>query len=85
MCSSVGVQSFEFPNLIVSKDVILIDPHVIQVRVPLPLDQILQLFALTKLLRIQNILDLIFLFVIYQIRRLGTNSWRCVLLFPDMA
>jgi hypothetical protein len=41
MCCWVGVGSFELPHLIISKDVILIDPHVVRVRVSFPFDQIL--------------------------------------------
>jgi hypothetical protein len=37
MCCCVGVGSFELPHLIISEDVILIDPHVVRVWGILPI------------------------------------------------
>jgi hypothetical protein len=42
MCNGVGVGSFELPHLIVSEYVILIDPHILRVRVSFPFHQILK-------------------------------------------
>ena len=69
MCSGVGVRIFERPHLIISEDVILIDPHVVRVRVPLPFDQILKSPSPAEQPRVQNLLDLVFFGVIDQIGR----------------
>jgi hypothetical protein len=69
MGPSVGVWFFELPHLIISEDVILVDPHVVRVRVPLPFDQILQSPSSAEQPRVQNLLDFIFLGVINQIGR----------------
>jgi hypothetical protein len=41
MCCCAGVGSFKLPHLIVSKYVILINPHILRVWVSFPFDQIL--------------------------------------------
>ena len=69
MCLGFGFKSFKGLHFIICVDIILINPHVVQVRVPLPFDQILQLFAPAKLWRVQNLLNLIFFFIIDQIGR----------------
>jgi hypothetical protein len=47
-----GVRSFELPHLIISKYIILIDPHVIRVRVTFPFDQILEMPSSAELPRV---------------------------------
>ena len=48
----VEVQSFELLQGLIGKDIILIDPLVLRVRVPLPFDQILQFVSSAKSLRV---------------------------------
>ena len=67
MCPGVGVRFFELPHLIISEDVILVDPHVVRVRVPLPFNQILKSPSSAEQPRVQNLLDFIFFGVIDQI------------------
>jgi hypothetical protein len=38
MCCRVGIGSFELPHFVISKDVILIDPLVVRVRISFPFD-----------------------------------------------
>ena len=64
MCPGVGVGFFEFPHLIIREDVILINPHVVRVRVPLPFDQILKSPSSAEQPGVQNLLDLIFFGII---------------------
>ena len=69
MRSGVRVRFFELPHLIISEYVILIDPHVVRVRVPLPFNQILKSPSSAEQPRVQNPLDFVFFGVIYQIGR----------------
>ena len=69
MRSSVGVRFFERPHLIICKDVILIDPHIVRVRISLPFNQILKSPSSAEQPRVQNLLDLVFFGVIDQLGR----------------
>jgi hypothetical protein len=52
MCFGFGVRIFEFPNLIISEHVILINPHIVHIWVSFPFDQILKSLSSAEMLGI---------------------------------
>src|ERR1700761_4363022 len=59
----------EFLYRLISKYIIGVDPLVFQVWIPLPLDKILQFLPPAEVPLVQNLLDFIFFFAIYQFGR----------------
>jgi hypothetical protein len=82
MCCRIWIGIFEFPHLIICKDVILIDPHVVRVWVSFPFDQILQTPPFAEMPGVQNLLHGIFFFPINQFRGRSGEIWTMHYCFP---